>query len=122
YQGLEYTDEDITDFEERMRMEHCDDAGVVVFTSRAWGRLFDTRGPLSKRMIPGKGDLQDYRMMAHSIAGRSQAPEKFDDTWAWVAMGPDRQPNDAAGAPAVVEDAPAVDEGDLAVLAPVQSP
>ncbi|GJT68466.1 hypothetical protein Tco_1019946 [Tanacetum coccineum] len=159
----------------RMVMEHRDDAGIVVFTSRAWGRLFDTRGPLvrelileflstlrfreilldldtpgtiqfqlgiarrrlswrqfilalglhtreemeslgfarywseSERMIPGKGDLHDYwrgistdgdflgpppsytlirdpvlrlchRMMAHSIAGRSQAPEKVTVT------------------------------------------
>ncbi|GJT23224.1 hypothetical protein Tco_0893161 [Tanacetum coccineum] len=46
YQGLEYTDKDIVDFEERMSMEHRDDAGVVVFTSLAWGRLFVTRGPL----------------------------------------------------------------------------
>ncbi|GJZ99762.1 hypothetical protein Tco_0672313 [Tanacetum coccineum] len=78
--------------------------------------------------------------MAHSIAGRSQAPEKvvvtdlfylrgldvgsvnipyllacylrrfsagrksgictqYDDTWAWVAMGPERQLDSAAGAP-----------------------
>ncbi|GJY02986.1 hypothetical protein Tco_0361138, partial [Tanacetum coccineum] len=51
YQGLEYTEEDITDFEERMRMEHRDDAGVVLFTSRAWGRLFDTRGPLVRELI-----------------------------------------------------------------------
>ncbi|GKF08438.1 hypothetical protein Tco_0042662, partial [Tanacetum coccineum] len=168
YQGLEYIDEDIADFEERldriydcgihrvqvvdfqgmpelvrdglftrMRMEHRNDASVVVSTSRAWGRMFDTRGPLvrelileflstlrfgevlldfdapgtiqywseSERMIHGKEDLHDYwrdistdgdflgppppytlirdpvlrlchRMMAHSIAGRSQAPEK----------------------------------------------
>ncbi|GKE06917.1 hypothetical protein Tco_1398935 [Tanacetum coccineum] len=295
YQGLEYTDEDIANFEERleriygheihrvqvvdfqempelmrdglftrMRMEHRDDAGVVIFTSQAWGRLFGTRGPLvwelildflstlkfgespgfarywseSERMIPGKRDLHDYwmdistdedflgpppsytlirdpvlrlchRMMAHSIVGRSQAPKKvtvtdlfylrgldigsvnipyllarylrrfvvgrksgahisggqfvgrlaehfglltaeilggltviapelpfidmaelvrlqicaqFDDTWAWVAMGPERQPDAATGAPAVAEDAPAVDEGDQAVPAPVQAP
>ncbi|GJX29636.1 hypothetical protein Tco_0237715 [Tanacetum coccineum] len=66
YHGLEYTDEDIADFKEkgmpaavlmrdglfgRMRMEHRDDAGVVVFTSRAWGRLFDTRGPLVRELI-----------------------------------------------------------------------
>ncbi|GKC52644.1 hypothetical protein Tco_1075389, partial [Tanacetum coccineum] len=51
YQGLEYTNEDIVDFEERMRMEHRDDVGVVVFTSRAWGRLFDTRGPLVRELI-----------------------------------------------------------------------
>ncbi|GJR51598.1 hypothetical protein Tco_1402119 [Tanacetum coccineum] len=82
YQGLEYTDADIADFEERLEriysreihrvqvvdfqrmpelmrdglfarmvMEHRDDAGVVVFTSRAWGRLFDTRGPLVWELI-----------------------------------------------------------------------
>ncbi|GJU86921.1 hypothetical protein Tco_1294467, partial [Tanacetum coccineum] len=213
----------------RMRMEHRDDAGVVVFTSRAWGRLFDTRGPLvrglileflsmlrfgeSKRMIPGKGDLQDYRrdiltdgdflgpppsytlirdlvlrlchqMMAYSIAGRSQAPEKVTVTDLFYLRGLDvglfnipyvlarylrrfaarrksmahifggqfvarlakhfrlltvkilgglmvispelpiidmaELPNAAAGAHAVAEDAPAIDEGDLAVPAPVQ--
>ncbi|GJY80260.1 hypothetical protein Tco_0493011 [Tanacetum coccineum] len=82
YQGLEYTDDDIADFEERLEriyireihrvqvvdfqgmpklmrdglfatmvMEHHDDAGVVVFTSRAWGTLFDTRGPLVRELI-----------------------------------------------------------------------
>ncbi|GJT84522.1 hypothetical protein Tco_1066239 [Tanacetum coccineum] len=92
YQGLEYSDADVADFKERMVMEHRYDAGVVVFASRAWGRLFDTKGPLvrelilkflstldlvseemespgfarywieSERMIPGKGDLHDYWM------------------------------------------------------------
>ncbi|GJR55644.1 hypothetical protein Tco_1406165 [Tanacetum coccineum] len=82
YQGLEYTNADIADFEERLEriysreihrvqvvdfqgmselirdglftrmvMEHHDDVSVVVFTSRAWGRLFDTRGPLVKELI-----------------------------------------------------------------------
>ncbi|GKF26250.1 hypothetical protein Tco_0082144 [Tanacetum coccineum] len=32
YEGLEYTDSDIADFESRMAMEHRDEAGVVVFT------------------------------------------------------------------------------------------
>ncbi|GJW30176.1 hypothetical protein Tco_0047051 [Tanacetum coccineum] len=50
-QGLEYTDEDIADFEERMAMEHGDEAGVVVFTSQAWGRLFGTNGPLVWELI-----------------------------------------------------------------------
>ncbi|GJU94034.1 hypothetical protein Tco_1318790 [Tanacetum coccineum] len=213
----------------RMVMEHRNDAGVVVFTSRAWGRLFDTRGPLvwelileflstlrfgkseSERMIPGKGNLHDYwrsistdgdflgppysytlirdpmlrlchRMMAHSIAGRSQAPEKvtvtdlfylrgldvgsvnipyllarylsrfaagrtsrahisggqfvarlakhfglltiyeqLDDTWAWVSMGPERQPDAAAGTPGVAQDAPVIDEGGQADPTHVQA-
>ncbi|GJR81313.1 hypothetical protein Tco_0152098 [Tanacetum coccineum] len=240
----------------RMVMEHRDDVGVVVFTSRAWGRLFDTMGPLvwelileflstlrfgeseSERMIPEKGNLHDYwrsistdgdflrpppsytlirdpmlrlchRMIAHSIAGRSQAPKKVtvtdlfylrgldvgsvnipylltrylrrfvvgrksgayifggqflarlaehfgllttkilrglivialelliinmgelvrlhicmevDDTWALVAMGPERQPDAMAGAPRVAQDAPIVDEGGQADLAPAQAP
>ncbi|GKE61727.1 hypothetical protein Tco_1512094 [Tanacetum coccineum] len=95
-------------------------------------------------------------MMAHSIAGRSQAPEKvtvtdlfylrgldvgsvnipyllarylrrvrlqicvqLDDTWAWVAMGPERQPDAAAGTPANAEDTLIVDEGDQAIPEPV---
>ncbi|GJR68876.1 hypothetical protein Tco_0014941 [Tanacetum coccineum] len=44
------------------------------------------------------------------------------DTWAWVAMGPERQPDVAAGAPADAEDAPIIDEGGHADPAPVQEP
>ncbi|GJR41929.1 hypothetical protein Tco_1310032 [Tanacetum coccineum] len=139
----------------------------------------------SERMILRKGGLHDYwrdiltdgdflgpppsytlirdpvlrlchRMMAHNIAGRSQAPEKvtvtdlfylrgldvgsfvaqlaehfglltaeilggltLDDTWAWVAMGPERQPDAATGALRVAQDAPIVDEGGQAIPAPV---
>ncbi|GJR14237.1 hypothetical protein Tco_0796889 [Tanacetum coccineum] len=314
YDGVRYSDADIADFEGRlariyrrevrMLMEHRDDQGVSLFTSRAWRRLFDIRGPLvhelilefcstfrfgqaildldtsgalqfqlggakrrmswrefilalglytaeemqtvrfgaywadSARQIPDKGDLRDYwigistagdflsttpsyttirdpilrlchRLIACSVAGGSQAPEKvtvtdlfylrgmdidsvnapyllarylrlfaagrksgahisggqfvarlaehfglltveilggltvialelpiinmaelvrlqicvhLDDTWAWVAMGPERQPDASAGAPAVDEDAPAVDEGDQAIPAPMQAP
>ncbi|GKF94922.1 hypothetical protein Tco_0284622 [Tanacetum coccineum] len=51
YAGLEYSDADIADFEERMEMVHHDNVGVIVFTSRAWGRLFGTRGPLVQELI-----------------------------------------------------------------------
>ncbi|GKD80005.1 hypothetical protein Tco_1342626 [Tanacetum coccineum] len=37
-------------------------------------------------------------------------------------MGPKRQPDAAAGAPAIAEDASTIDEGDHAVLAPGQAP
>ncbi|GKB23864.1 hypothetical protein Tco_0863265 [Tanacetum coccineum] len=41
--------------------------------------------------------------------------EEIDNTWAWVALGPERQPNAAAGAPGVAQDAPCLDEaGDRA--------
>ncbi|GKE85323.1 hypothetical protein Tco_1559065 [Tanacetum coccineum] len=35
----------------RMAIEHRDEAGVVVFTSQSWRRLFDTRGPLIWELI-----------------------------------------------------------------------
>ncbi|GKB68232.1 hypothetical protein Tco_0929644 [Tanacetum coccineum] len=41
------------------------------------------------------------------------------DDWAWVAPGPERQQVAAAGAPAVAEDAPAIDEGYHGVLTPL---
>ncbi|GJU56475.1 hypothetical protein Tco_1230189 [Tanacetum coccineum] len=40
-------------------------------------------------------------------------------TWAWVAIGPERQPDAAAGPPADDEDAPIVNEGGQADPAPV---
>ncbi|GJW71185.1 hypothetical protein Tco_0128102 [Tanacetum coccineum] len=91
YQGLEYSDQDITNFKDKLERIH--DRGTHRVQSE------------SERMILGKGDLRDYwrdistdgdflgpppsytlirdpvlrlchRMMAHSIAGRSQASEK----------------------------------------------
>ncbi|GJV33368.1 hypothetical protein Tco_1393768 [Tanacetum coccineum] len=193
YQGLEYTDEDIADFKEkvkriysreihrvqfvdfqgmpvlmrdglftRMGMKHRDDADVVVFTSRAWGRLFDTRGPLVRELIleflstlrfgeellnfdapgtiqfqlggarrrlswrqfilalglhteeemksPSFARLDEYfGLLTAKILGgltvialelpiidmaklvRLHISVQFDDTWAWVAIGPERQ-------------------------------
>ncbi|GJZ68194.1 hypothetical protein Tco_0631434 [Tanacetum coccineum] len=207
YKGLEYTYLDIADFESRMAMEHRDEAGVVVFTSEAWRRFFDTRGLLvwelileflstlifgevlldfdapgtiqywskSERMIPRKRDLHDYwrdiltagdflgpppsytlikdlvlrlchKMMAHSIAGRSQAPKKVTvtdlfyqrglDVRSFVArlakhfrlltaeilrglmvIDPKLQINDMAELDALI-----IDEVSQAILAPVQAP
>ncbi|GKG40544.1 hypothetical protein Tco_0467321, partial [Tanacetum coccineum] len=53
---------------------------------------------------------------------RLQICVRLYDTWVWVAMGPERQPDDAAGAPADAEDAPIIDEGDQAIPAPMQAP
>ncbi|GKE51085.1 hypothetical protein Tco_1486241, partial [Tanacetum coccineum] len=151
YEGSQYTDADITDFEARltriyrrdvhrvqvfdfggltdlmaeglsarMLMEHRDAQGQSVFTSRAWRWLFDIRGMLaeSARQIPEKGDLRDYwigissvrdflgtapsytairdpilrlchRLIACSIAGRSQAPEKVTVTDLFYLRGMD---------------------------------
>ncbi|GKD71837.1 hypothetical protein Tco_1325927, partial [Tanacetum coccineum] len=208
YEGLEYTDSDIEDFESRleriytreiyrvhvvdfqsmpellrdelfarMAMEHRDEAVLVRWSQEApeleavySGLRITHRGGDGRDILTG-GDflgpppsytlIKDpvlrlcHRMMAHSIAGRSQTPEKvtvtdlfylrgmdvgsvnipyllarylrrvrlqicvqLDDTWAWVAMGPERQPDAAAGTPANAEDTLIVDEGDQAIPEP----
>ncbi|GJZ11607.1 putative reverse transcriptase domain-containing protein [Tanacetum coccineum] len=52
---------------------------------------------------------------------RLQICAQFDDTWAWVAIGPERQPDATASAPTVAKDAPAVDKGDQVVPAPFRA-
>ncbi|GJZ51008.1 hypothetical protein Tco_0605523 [Tanacetum coccineum] len=104
------------------------------------------------RQIPDKGDLSAYWIGISSVgidvasvnvpyllarylrlfaSGRKQGAmisegvyicKELDDTWAWVASGPERQPNAVLGAPKAAEDAPVADEGALAVPAPVQAP
>ncbi|GKE70750.1 hypothetical protein Tco_1528822, partial [Tanacetum coccineum] len=53
---------------------------------------------------------------------RLQIYEEIEDTWAWVAPGPERQPDATAGAPGAIEDTLAVDEGAQADPAPVHAP
>ncbi|GJV45905.1 hypothetical protein Tco_1430441 [Tanacetum coccineum] len=55
-------------------------------------------------------------------SGRKRRAMISKGQFAWVAPGPERQPDVAAGAFEVAEDAPVVDEGALAVPAPVQVP
>ncbi|GJY46356.1 hypothetical protein Tco_0435419 [Tanacetum coccineum] len=50
---------------------------------------------------------------------RLQICEQLDDTWVWVDMGPERQPDAATGPLGVAQDAPIVDEGGQADPAPV---
>ncbi|GJV80055.1 hypothetical protein Tco_1515925 [Tanacetum coccineum] len=47
---------------------------------------------------------------------------EIGDDWAWVAPGPERQPDAMVGALGAAEDASAVDEGAQADPAPVQAP
>ncbi|GJZ48782.1 hypothetical protein Tco_0602972 [Tanacetum coccineum] len=145
FEGLQYTDADIADYETRL------------------ARIY--RREVHRVQIPDKGDLSAYwigissigdflgttpsytlimdlilrlchKLIACSIAGRSQAPEKgltvimrhlpiidmaklvrlqicieLDDTWSWVALRPERQLDIVASAPKAAEDAPIADEG-----------
>ncbi|GJU27633.1 hypothetical protein Tco_1166254 [Tanacetum coccineum] len=145
----------------RMAMEHRDDAGVVVFTSQAWGRLFDTRGLLfqfsgARRCLSWRnfilalglhtGEEMESPDFARFAAGRKSGAHisggqfvgrlahhfglltaeilrglTLDDTWAWVAIGPERQPDATAGAPGVAQDAPIIDESGQVDPAPAQA-
>ncbi|GKC19372.1 hypothetical protein Tco_1021522, partial [Tanacetum coccineum] len=52
---------------------------------------------------------------------RLQISVELDDTWAWVAMGPEMQPDAATGALAEAEDVLIVDEGGQADPTPAQA-
>nr|GEV42349.1 hypothetical protein [Tanacetum cinerariifolium] len=54
--------------------------------------------------------------------GQLQLCIELDDTWAWVASGPERQQVATVGACDATKDAPIADEGAPTILAPVQAP
>nr|GEW95851.1 hypothetical protein [Tanacetum cinerariifolium] len=53
---------------------------------------------------------------------RLQICVKLDDTWAWVASRPERQPDATDSTLEATKDAPVADEGALVVIAPMQAP
>ncbi|GKC74776.1 hypothetical protein Tco_1120659, partial [Tanacetum coccineum] len=67
-------------------------------------------------------DCRDFIVIDMVKLVRLQICEELDDTWAWVALGPERQQVAMTGAPVVAEDALVVDEGAPAVSTPVQAP
>ncbi|GKE53838.1 hypothetical protein Tco_1488994, partial [Tanacetum coccineum] len=66
--------------------------------------------------------VQDLPMIDMAELVQLQIYEELDVTWAWVALGPERQHDIAVGAPEVAGSAFVVDEGALAIPAPVQAP
>nr|GEZ84154.1 hypothetical protein [Tanacetum cinerariifolium] len=65
--------------------------------------------------------VRDLPMIDMAKLVRLQICEKLDDTWAWVAPGPERLQVAMAGAPKFAKDAHVVDEDALAVPAPVHA-
>nr|GEX49450.1 hypothetical protein [Tanacetum cinerariifolium] len=106
FEGLQYTNIDIADFKERL--------------DRIYGRevimidLFYLRGvDVGSVNIPYL--LARYLRLFASGRKREamifEICEELDDTWAWVASGPERQPDAAAGAPEITKGTLHVDEG-----------
>ncbi|GKB06447.1 hypothetical protein Tco_0834680 [Tanacetum coccineum] len=153
----------------RMLMEHRDAQGIRISSARDFLSTAPSYTTVRDPILRLR-----HRLIACSIAGKSQAPEEsgalisggefvtrlakhfgllteerlrgltvigpelliidmvelvrlqicmeINDTWAWVAIKPERKPDIMAGAPGVAQDAPTVDEGDQPVPAPVQAP
>ncbi|GJT06315.1 hypothetical protein Tco_0840777 [Tanacetum coccineum] len=95
---------------DRILMEHREDGKAVVFTSRAWRRLFDTRGPLFvARLAEHFGLLTKERLQGLTVIMREL-----------LVIDMAELPDAAAGAPGGAKDASTVDEGDQAVSAPIR--
>ncbi|GJZ58430.1 hypothetical protein Tco_0613924 [Tanacetum coccineum] len=86
-------------------------------------RLFPS-GRKRRAMISGGLTviMRDLLVIDMGELVRLQICEELDDTWAWVAPGPERQPDVAASAPEIVEGTSHVDEGSQAILAPTKEP
>ncbi|GKC50245.1 hypothetical protein Tco_1072990 [Tanacetum coccineum] len=165
YEGLQYIDADIVDFETRLAriyrrevhrigisssgdflgtaLSYTSIRDLILRLCHRYLRLFAagrksgaliSRGQFVALLAEHSGLLMEERLRGLTIIAptlpvidmaelvRSQIYVEIDDTWASVALGPERQHDAAASVPGAAEDAPVVDEGDQAVPAPVQAP
>ncbi|GKC61937.1 hypothetical protein Tco_1089535, partial [Tanacetum coccineum] len=143
YEGLQYTEGDIADYETRdhmLRFFHRLIACSIVGRSQAPKKvtvidLFYLRGmdvdsvnvPYLLARLLTKERLRGLTVIVRELfvidmaeLVRLQLCIKLDDTWAWVASGPERQPDAATGTPEAAEDAPIADEGASAVPTPIR--
>ncbi|GJT32084.1 zf-CCHC domain-containing protein [Tanacetum coccineum] len=93
-----------------------------------------SRGYFIRRLAAHFGLISDEGLRGLSVVvselsvidlhklGRLNIYSRYDDTWAWVASGPERQQAATAGTPAAAEGAPIADEGAQAVPASLQAP
>ncbi|GJV11501.1 hypothetical protein Tco_1353042 [Tanacetum coccineum] len=98
-------------------------SGAHISRGQFVARLVDHFGLLTTEILGGLTVIApELSMIDMAELVRLQICVKIDDTWAWVALGPKRQPDAATGAPAKVDDVSIVDEGGQADSAPVQAP
>nr|GEX09223.1 hypothetical protein [Tanacetum cinerariifolium] len=97
--------------------------GAVIFDGQFVARLAKHFGLLTEERLQGLTMIvRDLLVINMVELVRLQICMELDDTWAWVASGPERQLDATTGAPEAAEDAHVANEGALAVLAPVQAP
>ncbi|GKE33036.1 hypothetical protein Tco_1452358, partial [Tanacetum coccineum] len=97
--------------------------GAHIFGGQFVARLAEHFGLLTAEILGGLTVIAPKLLiidMAELV--RLQIYTQFNDTWDWVAIGPERQPDVADGAPGVAQDALIVDEGGQADPTPAQAP
>nr|GEU65545.1 hypothetical protein [Tanacetum cinerariifolium] len=107
---------------DRLSMEHIRADGHVVFTSHAWRRLFRIRRQLIRKPLR----RLCHHLIAFTIVGRSQAPEKVTTTNLYYLRSMNEGTDVAAGSaprvdPEIAQGALVVEEGVLVDLAPVEA-
>ncbi|GJW00224.1 hypothetical protein Tco_1555475 [Tanacetum coccineum] len=97
-------------------------SGAYISRGQFVARLADHFGLLTAEILGGLTVIDpELPMIDMAELVRLQISVELNDTWAWVAIGPERQPDAAAGAPVNDADAPIVDDGGQADPTPVQA-
>ncbi|GKD51881.1 hypothetical protein Tco_1280857 [Tanacetum coccineum] len=98
-------------------------SGVGLFRGHFIGRLAHHFGLVSDDGLRGLSIMtRELPMIDMGRLVKLNICMEIGDDWAWVAPGPERQPDVAAGATRADDDAPTVYEGAQADPAPVQAP
>ncbi|GKF03022.1 hypothetical protein Tco_0029945, partial [Tanacetum coccineum] len=98
-------------------------SGALIFGGQFVAQLVEHFGLLTEERLRGLTFIAPALSVINmDKLMRLQIYIEIDDIWAWVAMGPERQPDATVGAPRVAQDAPVMDEGGQADPTPVQAP
>ncbi|GKB93419.1 hypothetical protein Tco_0979556 [Tanacetum coccineum] len=114
----------------RIVMEHRDDVGVVVFTILSYVEArgtFELEAVYSGLRITYQEEMESLGFARYWSEGwmldrSTSLLISLISEEAWVAIGTERHPDVATGAPRVAQDAPIVDEGGQADPTPTQAP
>ncbi|GJS40919.1 hypothetical protein Tco_0565962 [Tanacetum coccineum] len=113
----------ITDSKEAFgRFDELTTSGFAATPGQFVARLAEHFGLLTAEILGGLMVIApELPIIEMGELVRLQICIKVDDTWVWVVIGPERQPDAAANTPEVAQDTPIVDEGGQADPAPVQA-
>ncbi|GKD38568.1 hypothetical protein Tco_1258775, partial [Tanacetum coccineum] len=94
--------------------------GAMIFGGQFITRLAEHFGLLTEERLQGLAVIvRDLHIIDMAELTRLHICEELIDTWAWVALRPERQPDAVVGAPKIAEGALDVEKGDQAFPAPV---